>query len=632
MIKHIELAFEKLSKAGLKLNPEKCTFGVTKLDYLGHVISPEGTTVCQKKVDAVRTFEIPKTVTQVKSFLGLTSYYRRYIRDYAKIARPLHDLTRKDKPFEWNSEADNAFKELKRKLMTAPLLSHPIRGQEFRVLVDTSKTSVGFILEQTQNGENKVICYGGKSLSPTQSKYGSSQLEGLGVITALKDLDTYLRGNHFKIITDHQPLKYLFDKPPSAQWSRWAAILWEYDAEIIYKPGKMHGAADALSRRKYDDIVTENSRVDQYLCTATVPTDRTRNRLNNIQPLMEVKIASPKSKEVPSARDPQDNSQRNPVILPTLSPNGNSLETFRKAQLTEQVNFTHGAVVKGRYVPYTTDPYYNSQLEPLVASAESAFNRKKINRRKARNYAQNPGLQIEQTHVHINRNDPAQIPSDVIINFVSRDMKPLGVIGKTVQQFGREEYKREVAKSLREDNYLGIGDSRLLKAGDLKCLYVLNVHMPKAHLDKDRTGQMIYDIFYECLGTVAKLGHKSIVFSPIDLSNLGYTIQKASLILSQCLWDYCKEHNHFHHVHIPVQLVSHVTKITSQIKKLNTHPDRKIFSPEFKANSKLQRPDKYVTDPQQLIQDIASQGIDQNFDPQNLILLNSKKKTQIWHQ
>lgn len=166
-LKHLEQVFKRLKEANLKLQPTKCHFAVKKLKFLGHIISKNGIEVDPEKTKAMSEFPTPKTQKQVRSFLGMANYYRRFISNFAKIVTPLNALLSKEKKWEWTESSQNAFEILKDKLITAPVLSYPDPNRPFMLTCDASDTSVGYVLGQL-NEENKeyVVAYGGKSLSP----------------------------------------------------------------------------------------------------------------------------------------------------------------------------------------------------------------------------------------------------------------------------------------------------------------------------------------------------------------------------------------------------------------------------------------------------------------------------------
>ena len=259
---HLELVFSKLREAGLTLKSEKCHFAVEKVLYLGHTITREGVRMDSSKTDAVRTFPRPKTQKDVRSFLGLCNYYRRFVQNFSKIATPLNQLLQKDKPFHWDDKCQTAFENLKHALITAPMLTYPDMNVPFILSTDASGTAIGYILGQKDSdGKEMVVAYGGRSLRPDERKYTVSEQECLAVVEGIKAYKEYLSHQKFTIFTDHQALKWLHSiKDPSTRLGRWAILLQEYQYDIVHKQGRVHLNADALSRRTYDnDIHTEQT-------------------------------------------------------------------------------------------------------------------------------------------------------------------------------------------------------------------------------------------------------------------------------------------------------------------------------------------------------------------------------------
>ena len=255
---HLEVmreVFERLRKAGLKLAANKCSICREKVKYLGHYISAEGVQVNPKTISAIKDYPIPTNVTQVRAFLGLAGYYRRYCRGFAKIARPLHYLLKQDVQFEWKEEQQQAFDTLKEMLSSAPLLAYPRADIPYILYTDASREAVGYVLSQKHDGEEKVICYGGKSLSPCESNYSITELEFLAAAYAVEDCEDYLRGAKFTIVTDHVSLSgYIQKTELKGKMARRRQALLEYDFDIQYWPGRVHNNADALSRRKYPEV------------------------------------------------------------------------------------------------------------------------------------------------------------------------------------------------------------------------------------------------------------------------------------------------------------------------------------------------------------------------------------------
>ena len=258
---HLDIVFQKLREAGLTLKSEKCHFAVEKVLYLGHIITTDGVKVDASKTDAVRNYARPKTQKDVRSFLGLCNYYRRFIQNFAKIATPLNQLLQKDVPFKWSEKCEEAFQKLKDMLITAPMLRYPNMNAPFILSTDASGTAIGYILGQkASDGKEMVVAYGGRSLRPDERKYTVSEQECLAVVEGIKAYKEYLSFQKFTVYTDHQALKWLNSiKDPSTRLGRWAILLQEYQYEIVHKQGKVHQNADALSRQSYETEANDAS-------------------------------------------------------------------------------------------------------------------------------------------------------------------------------------------------------------------------------------------------------------------------------------------------------------------------------------------------------------------------------------
>lgn len=245
----LRLVFDRFREFNLKLQPDKCEFLRHEVSYLGHIITDKGVAPNPDKVKAVTTFPIPKNAKDVKSFLGLVGYYRRFIENFSKITKPLTSLLKKDTSFHWSFEQDQAFNILKEKLTTAPLLQYPDFSQPFVVTTDASNYAVGAVLSQGSIGKDKPIAYASRTLNKAEGNYSTTEKELVAIIFAVKTFRPYLYGTKFKIVTDHRPLQWLFNvKDPGSRLLRWRLKLMEYDHEIVYKQGILNSNADALSR------------------------------------------------------------------------------------------------------------------------------------------------------------------------------------------------------------------------------------------------------------------------------------------------------------------------------------------------------------------------------------------------
>ena len=249
-INNLRMVFDCLLKAGLRLKPGKCKLVRKQVEYLGYVVSSTGISADREKVLAVQGFPRPTELRALRAFLGLTSYYRRFIPCYSSIAQPLYNLTRKDAPYQWTEACENAFVRLKDCLTQAPVLAYPQFDVDFFLETDASGTGLGAVLSQRQSDNTvRPIAFASRTLQPHERNYGISELEGLGVVWAVKHFRCYLYGHHCTVLTDHEALKSLLRTPhPSGKLARWGMALQELDLTIEYRPGSRNQKADALSR------------------------------------------------------------------------------------------------------------------------------------------------------------------------------------------------------------------------------------------------------------------------------------------------------------------------------------------------------------------------------------------------
>jgi hypothetical protein len=239
-----------LKRANLKLSPQKCDLFKDRVVFLGHVVSACGTTTDHAKIESVTNWPIPNNVKQVRCFIGLCSYYRRYVRNFADIARPLHKLTEKNVKFEWTDSCQESFDTLKRVLTTAPILGYPTCEDKFIIDCDASKDGIEGVVSQVQNGTAKVICYFSKAFTKPERRYCVTRSELLAVVASIRHFHHYLYGRHYLVRSDHGALRWLFKfKNPEGQIARWLETLATYDFNIEHREGRIHSNANALSRR-----------------------------------------------------------------------------------------------------------------------------------------------------------------------------------------------------------------------------------------------------------------------------------------------------------------------------------------------------------------------------------------------
>ncbi|KAL3288252.1 hypothetical protein HHI36_002701 [Cryptolaemus montrouzieri] len=217
--------------------------------YLGHLITEDGVKPDPKKISAIADYPQIKNAKDVRAFLGLAGYYRRFIPNFSALSQPLTKLLRKDTTFNWTSLQQNAFETLRNILITEPLLQYPKFEEEFNLSTDASNYAIGAVLSQGKMGQDKPIAYASRTLNRAESNYSTVEKELLAIIWSVKHFRHFLYGRKFKIFTDHRPLTWLFNaKDPSSRLVRWRLLLEEYDYNIEYRPGVRNQVADALSR------------------------------------------------------------------------------------------------------------------------------------------------------------------------------------------------------------------------------------------------------------------------------------------------------------------------------------------------------------------------------------------------
>ena len=254
---NLKLVFDRFRAANLKLKPKKCEFGKRKIQFLGHLVSEEGVEPLPDTCKAVQNFPRPTNVKQVRSFLGLSGFYRKYIEHYSKIATPLTNLTKKNVPFQWDELCQTVFELLKSALSSPPILAYPRYQEPFILTTDASSDSAGMVLSQVQDGKERVIAYGAKKFTRAEMNYGISDKEALAVILAVRHFEPYLKGTTFKLITDHSALKWMFgQKTVSGRIARWIAYMQQFNYTVEHKAGKSLGNADGLSRQEEGDFRT----------------------------------------------------------------------------------------------------------------------------------------------------------------------------------------------------------------------------------------------------------------------------------------------------------------------------------------------------------------------------------------
>ena len=253
--------FERLKHANLKLGAEKCAFAAKKVSYLVHQVTEEGLLPDSALLAAIRELPPPKTASKVCSFLGLAWYYRRYVKNFAAIAGPLHALTKKDEVFHWSADCQSVFDRLKMLLTTSPITAFPDFSQSFRLYTDASTTGLGAILAQVREGKERIICCASRSLNQAEKAYPATKLECLAIVWAVAKFRPYLMAMPFEVglYMDHYALQWLKTmRTGSALLHRWSAALEEYDFTVKHRPGKAQTHVDGLSRLPVDPAPPED--------------------------------------------------------------------------------------------------------------------------------------------------------------------------------------------------------------------------------------------------------------------------------------------------------------------------------------------------------------------------------------
>jgi hypothetical protein len=256
---HLHIVLQRLREHHLYAKLSKCDFWLKEIKFLGHTISQASIAVDPDKVQEVMNWKPPTIVRQIRSFLGLAGYYRRFIPDFSRIAKPITELLKKEAKFVWGQKCEDAFHALRQHLTTAPVLAQPDSNKPFDVYCDASGTGLGCVLMQ----DNRVIAYASRALRPHEQNYPTHDLELAAVVHALKMWRHYLMGTHCNIFTDHKSLNYIFTQADlNMRQGRWLELIKDYDLDVHYHPGKANVVADALSRKLQCNCVLMDSHID----------------------------------------------------------------------------------------------------------------------------------------------------------------------------------------------------------------------------------------------------------------------------------------------------------------------------------------------------------------------------------
>ena len=272
---HIESILKSLSRHNLNAKINKCEFFKTSLTFLGHIVSREGISVCPDKVTAVREFPAPTNMKELRSFLGLANYYRRFIKEYSKITSVLTRLLQKNVEYKWTIECQSAFDELKKRLTQAPVLAFADYSLQFILTTDACDSGIGGVLSQYNNKLEKPVMFLSRALNQHERNYATTHKECLAIVWCIKQCEHYLMTNKFIVRTDHNALKWLMSvKDHNGRLMRWALTLMEHDFEIQYVKGKTNFVADALSRAPVNMVAAvseeKNTETENKVMSETV--------------------------------------------------------------------------------------------------------------------------------------------------------------------------------------------------------------------------------------------------------------------------------------------------------------------------------------------------------------------------
>lgn len=265
-LQHLEATLNTIEQAGLKMKMEKCQFGMTKCTYLGHEVGEGKVKPLAAKIEAIRVFKTPVSKKNVRAFLGLSGYYRRFIKNYAEMAVPLSDLTKKELPdkVRWTEKEQEAFDNLKTALSSEPVLVGPNFDKPFYLHTDASDTGIGAVLSQKNQNEGEEVmdhpvAYYSKKLTNSEKNYATVEKECLAIVRAIDHFKVYLSGVRFTVVTDHACLRYLTSmKDSGGRLTRWALKLQPFSYSVLHRPGRTNGNADGMSRQAWEECYNDD--------------------------------------------------------------------------------------------------------------------------------------------------------------------------------------------------------------------------------------------------------------------------------------------------------------------------------------------------------------------------------------
>jgi hypothetical protein len=248
-IKHLSEIFTRIAKAGLTLKPSKCTFASASVEYLGHHVGIGQVQPRQLKITAIEKFPRPTNKHQLRQYLGICSYFRKYVPHYAQLASSLNDMLKKGSSMKWSTEADKAFTDIKSRLSSKPILRTPDFSKPFSMACDASEKSIGAYLFQIVDNMEHPICYFSRSLNDHQRRYSTIEKEALALLLSVRAFSVYFGTSPVTVYSDHSPLQFLQRMSQVNQkLLRWNLELQAYNIKIEHRPGRLNNIPDMLSR------------------------------------------------------------------------------------------------------------------------------------------------------------------------------------------------------------------------------------------------------------------------------------------------------------------------------------------------------------------------------------------------
>lgn len=295
---NLEKVFQKLRESNFKIQLDKSEFLKLETAYLGHIISKDGVKPNPDKISAIQNYPLPKTSTEIKRFIGLLGYYRKFIPDFAKVTKPMTQCLKKGSKITLNENYVECFEKCKTLLINDPILQYPDFSKEFILTTDASNFAIGAVLSQGVIGADKPISFASRTLNTSEINYSTIEKELLAIVWATKYFRPYLFGRKFKIVTDHRPLQWVMNiKEPNSRLTRWRLYLSEFDFTVIFKQGKNNTNADALSRIEVNNgesislVVNTSERADSDSRTESIDSKTDSAHSDAESPILEIPIS-----------------------------------------------------------------------------------------------------------------------------------------------------------------------------------------------------------------------------------------------------------------------------------------------------------------------------------------------------